>query len=102
MDKTCPINKTISRISKKWTLLILRELNYNGPKRFSVLAKEMKGISARTLTKRLRELEKMDLVSRKRFKEIPPRVEYSLTKKGKELIKLINYIDLWTKKFNVK
>ncbi|GIU68703.1 MAG: transcriptional regulator [Candidatus Pacearchaeota archaeon] len=102
MDKTCSVNKTLSRISKKWALLILRELNDNGKKRFSVLVKEMKGISPRTLTKRLRELEKIGLISRKKFNEIPPRVEYELTKKGKELIKIVNYIELWTKKFKVK
>ncbi len=60
----------------------------------------MKNISPRTLSKRLKELEKLELVSKKRFNEIPPRVEYSLTNKGKELIKCFEYLGMWAKKFN--
>ena len=102
MEKTCPITKTLNHLSKKWTLLILRELNNNGSKRFNELIRTMETISPRTLSKRLKELEKLELVSKKRFNEIPPRVEYSLTTKGKELIKCFKYIDVWAKKFNVK
>jgi len=102
MEKTCPITKILSYLSKKWTLLILRELHNNGTKRFNDLIREMKNISPRTLSKRLKELEKLELVSRKRFNEIPPRVEYSLTSKGKDLIKCFRYLDLWTKKFDSK
>ena len=102
MKKTCPITKILSYLSKKWTLLILRELHNNGTKRFNDLIREMENISPRTLSKRLKELEKLELVSKKRFNEIPPRVEYSLTNKGKDLIKCFKYIDNWTKKFDVK
>ena len=102
MEKTCPLTKILSYLSKKWTLLILRELHNNGTKRFNDLIREMKNISPRTLSKRLKELEKLELVSRKRFNEIPPRVEYSLTSKGKDLIKCFRYLDLWTKKFDSK
>ena len=87
MDKNCPITKTLAHFSRKWTLLILRELHNNGAKRFNHLISDMKDISPRTLSKRLKDLEKLGLVSKKRFNEIPPRVEYSLTNKGKEVIK---------------
>ena len=101
MEKICPITKILSYLSKKWTLLILRELHNNGTKRFNDLIREMKNISSRTLSKRLKELEKLELVSKKRFNEIPPRVEYSLTNKGKELIKCFKYLDIWARKFDV-
>ena len=102
MKKTCPITKILSYLSKKWTLLILRELHNNGTKRFNDLIREMENISPRTLSKRLKELEKLELVSKKRFNEIPPRVEYSLTNKGKELINCFRYLDIWVRKFDVK
>ena len=102
MEKTCPVTKILNYLSKKWTLLILRELHNNGTKRFNDLIREMENISPRTLSKRLKELEKLELVSKKRFNEIPPRVEYSLTNKGKELINCFRYLDIWVRKFDVK
>ena len=102
MEKTCPITKILNYLSKKWTLLILRELHNNGTKRFNDLIREMENISPRTLSKRLKELEKLELISKKRFNEIPPRVEYSLTNKGKELIKCFKHLDVWARKFDVK
>ena len=57
MKKVCPITKTLNYLSKKWTLLILRELHDNGTKRFNDLIREMENISPRTLSKRLKELE---------------------------------------------
>lgn len=100
MDKTCPITKTLSHLSKKWALLILRELHINGTKRFNDLIIGMPNISPRTLSKRLKELERMKLITKKKFNEIPPRVEYSLTKQGKELIKCFKYMDNWVRKFD--
>jgi len=97
MEKTCPITKILNNLSKKWTLLILRELHNNGAKRFNEMIREMKSISPRTLSKRLKELEKLDVVLKKRFNETPPRVEYSLTNRGKELIKCFKYLDVWAK-----
>jgi len=102
MKKVCPITRILSYLSKKWTLLILRELHSNGTKRFNDLIREMDNISPRTLSKRLKELGKLELVSRKKFNEIPPRVEYSLTNKGKDLIMCFKHLDMWVKKFDVK
>jgi|SRR3989344_4338670 len=102
MDKTCPITKTLTHFSKRWTLLVLRELNDNGSMRFNSLIRSMEGISPRTLSKRLKDLETLELISKKKFNEIPPRVEYSLTNKGKELIKFLRHLDNWVKKFDVR
>ena len=99
MEKSCPVTKILDNLSKKWALVILRELHNNGTKRFNDLLKGMENISPRTLSKRLKELERLGLVARKKFNEIPPRVEYSLTGQGRELIKCFKYLDKWVKKF---
>ncbi|GIM46186.1 transcriptional regulator [Collibacillus ludicampi] len=80
----CPIEKTMNVIGGKWTFLILRDLFF-GPRRFGELQRSLKGISPRTLSIRLKELEEEGIVSRTIFSEIPPHVEYSLTEKGKTL-----------------
>lgn len=81
-------------------MLILRQLNSDkSKKRFNTLLGELKPISSRTLSKRLKELEKTGLVERIRFKEIPPRVEYALTSSGLEIIKCFKPISKWAEKF---
>lgn len=81
----CPIAKTLDVIGTKWTFLIIRDLMLEGVMRFSDLQKSMSGISPKTLSLRLRELEEHNIITRKIYPEVPPRVEYSLTKKGKQL-----------------
>lgn len=102
MEKSCPITKVMVYLGKKWTLLILRELHRDGTKGFNELIRAMQDISPRTLSKRLKELEGLGLLSKKKFVGLPPRVEYSLTKRGKELIKCFKYIDRWVKRFDVQ
>src|SRR3989338_3972382 len=92
-DKICPMVCILETLSKKWTLLILRDLNSGDKKRFSEINKELSNINPRILSLRLKELEKAELLSRQRFNEIPPRVEYELTQKGKELLKCFRYLD---------
>lgn len=81
----CPIAKTLDVIGTKWTFLIIRDLLIEGTMRFSDLLKSMKGISPKTLSLRLKELEEHGILERKVFPEVPPRVEYKLTEKGKQL-----------------
>ncbi len=101
MKKECPVAKIIDILSKKWNLLIIRQLNGsdNAKKRFNELIKEINGISSRTLSKRLKELEKAKLIKKTRFNEIPPRVEYYLTDSGKDLIKCFKSLNNWAKKY---
>ncbi|MDP1695547.1 MAG: helix-turn-helix domain-containing protein [archaeon] len=100
MDKDCPIAKIVKVLSMKWNLLILKQLNENfSKKRFNTLIEELKPISSRTLSKRLKELEKTGLVRRERFDEIPPKVEYSLTASGLEIIKCFKPLVKWAEKF---
>lgn len=81
----CPIDLVIHIIGSRWTIAIVRDLVV-GPKRPSELSKALNGISAKTLTHRLRDLEKWGLVERRAYQEIPPRVEYSLTSRGNDLV----------------
>ena len=81
----CPIAKTLDVISTKWTFLIIRDLLIEGTLRFSDLQKSMDGISPKTLSLRLKELEAQGIITRKVYPEVPPRVEYTLTDKGKQL-----------------
>lgn len=81
----CPIAKTLDVIGTKWTFLIIRDLLIEKTMRFSELLRSMEGISPKTLSLRLRELEDHGILERKVFPEVPPRVEYTLTEKGKLL-----------------
>jgi DNA-binding HxlR family transcriptional regulator len=81
----CPIAKTLDVIGTKWTFLIIRDLLIEGTMRFRDLLKSMDGISPKTLSLRLKELEDHGIVERNVFPEVPPRVEYTLTEKGKRL-----------------
>jgi DNA-binding HxlR family transcriptional regulator len=80
----CPIHHVLSYIGNKWAILILREL-FQGNRRTNEFLAALPGISTKTLTARLRELERYGLVNRTVFPEVPPRVEYSLTAKGREI-----------------
>ena len=72
----------------KWTLLVIRDLA-EGRSRFCELERSLQGISPRTLSLRLRALEEEGVVERQTFPEVPPRVEYALTEKGRALVPLI-------------
>ena len=84
----CPVAKTADLISNKWTPLILRDLE-GGERRFSELERSLTGVSPKTLSERLKRLEEADVINRRCFAEVPPRVEYSLTQKGHDLLPLI-------------
>lgn len=83
-EDTHPIEFVLELLANKWSVSIVREL-FRGSRRTHQLLEALPGISSKTLTARLRELEMHGLVNRKVYAEIPPRVEYSLTAKGQEL-----------------
>jgi DNA-binding HxlR family transcriptional regulator len=87
-NETCPVCHTAEIISGKWTLLVIRDLA-NGCSRFCELERSLGGISPRTLSLRLRALEAEGIVQRRTYPEVPPRVEYRLTDKGRALVPLI-------------
>ena len=88
LDTSCPVCRTAEIISGKWTLLIIRDLA-DSSLRFCELERSLDGISPRTLSLRLRGLEEQGIVERCTYPEVPPRVEYALTSKGKALVPLI-------------
>ena len=88
-DTTCPVLQTARIVSGKWTLLMLQDLAA-GPCRFSELERSLAGISPRTLSIRLRSLEEEGIVERREFAEMPPRVVYRLTPKGRHLVPIVD------------
>ncbi len=95
--KPCKIEATLKFLGNKWTFLIIHAL-MNDRKRFKELQYLLKGISPKTLTERLRNLEEKGIVDREIFPVIPPKVEYSLTDKGKELKTMLDALNAWGKK----
>lgn len=93
-DVRCTVERAAGVISGKWTTLILRDL-LSGTKRFGELRHSLAGISPKTLTDRLRELEDQGVVVRTIYPEVPPRVEYSLTDKGQALGAVIQAMAQW-------
>jgi DNA-binding HxlR family transcriptional regulator len=87
-DPNCPVCRCAEIISGKWTLLVIRDLA-DGARRFCELERSLDGISPRTLSLRLRALEEHGVVVRHTYPEVPPRVEYALTEKGRALVPLI-------------
>jgi DNA-binding HxlR family transcriptional regulator len=87
-SETCPVCRTAEIVCGKWTLLVIRDLA-DGRSRFCELERSLRGISPRTLSLRLRGLEEEGIVERRTFPEVPPRVEYVLTPKGRALVPLI-------------
>ncbi len=89
VDDTCPVCRTADVVCGKWTLLLVRDLS-EGCSRFCELERSLNGISPRTLSLRLRALEEEGIVQRCTFPEVPPRVEYALTEKGRALLPIID------------
>lgn len=85
---------TLLLISNKWKILIIRDL-LEGTKRFSELKKSITNISQKVLTSNLREMEENELLTRKVYPEVPPRVEYTLTDIGYSLKPLLDDMDKW-------
>jgi DNA-binding HxlR family transcriptional regulator len=85
-------------IGSKWTALILRDLA-TGPKRFSELEKSVGNINPRTLSQRLDDLEGHDIITKKSFAEVPPRIEYTLTHKGQDLLPVLQQMAAWGDKY---
>ena len=90
----CSVELTLLLISNKWKILIIRDL-LEGTKRFSELKKSINNISQKVLTSNLREMEENELLTRKVYPEVPPRVEYTLTDIGYSLKPLLDDMDKW-------
>lgn len=94
----CSIEKALDILGGKWTFLIIRDL-FDGTKRFGELRKSLSGISPKTLSVRLKELERKDIITRNAYATIPPTVEYTLTEKGYSLKSIIKEMKMWGAKW---
>ena len=90
----CPVETTLSLISNRWKVLIIRDL-MDGTKRLGELKKSIGTISQKVLTSNLRSMEEDGLLLRKVYPEVPPRVEYTLTKTGYSLKTILDAMLLW-------
>ena len=103
MDKKelpeCPVEITLALISSKWKVLIIRDLLRFGTMRFGELTKSISHVSKKVLTENLRSLEEDGLIHRKVYPVVPPKVEYSLTTKGKSLELVLDALFCWGEKY---
>ena len=97
----CPVETTLSLISDKWTVVIIRDL-LTGTKRFNELMRSVTGITQKVLTSHLRNMEANGLLVRKVYPEIPPKVEYTLTETGYSLKPILDAMYTWGENYKSK
>ena len=97
----CPVETTLTLISSKWKVLIVRDL-LAGTKRFGELQRSVGNVSQKVLTAQLREMEEDGLVDRKVYPEVPPRVEYSLTELGRSLEPVLSAMWNWGEEYRAR
>ena len=94
-DLKCPVARALDIIGERWTILILRDLFREGPRKFADFEASLAGISATTLSARLKKLEEHDILARRFYAEHPPRAEYLLTDKGRTLGPILKLLLDW-------
>ena len=90
----CPVATTVQMIGSKWKLLIMRNLLAR-PWRFNELKRDLEGISQKVLTDSLRSMEADGLITRTVYPEVPPRVEYALSKLGESMRPIMDAMEIW-------
>lgn len=93
--EACPIAKVQKVIRGKWSMVIIYHLSENHVLRFSELKRKMPQVTEANLTKELRALEAYGLIHRKIYREVPPRVEYSLTAIGAKFVPVLEALETW-------
>jgi DNA-binding HxlR family transcriptional regulator len=91
----CPIARSLDVIGDRWTILILRDLVVEGPRKFQDFERSLHRISPNTLSMRLKRLEDAGIVTRRFYEQHPPRAEYVLTEAGKELGPVLKALFTW-------
>jgi DNA-binding HxlR family transcriptional regulator len=94
-ETKCPLIYALEIIGQKWKLPIMWYLFENDFTRYNELKRKVKGITNMMLTKSLKELEEHNLIIRIQYETIPPKVEYSLTERGKQLLPALNELSKW-------
>jgi len=98
---SCPVETTIAAIGGRWKVLVIHHL-LEGRRRFGELQRLLGAISARTLTRQLRELQASGVIDRHVHQQVPPKVEYSLTDLGRELEPVLYAMHAWGEKLEAK
>jgi DNA-binding HxlR family transcriptional regulator len=91
----CPVALTLDLIGERWTILLLRDLLRQGPRRFQDFQVSLPGVAPNILSARLKAMEDSGLIRRQLYSERPPRVEYLLTDKGKSLGPIVKAMRDW-------
>lgn len=95
----CPVRRTLDVMGDAWTVLILRDLFVQGPRRYQDFENSLEGISPNTLSDRLKRLEEHGVLERRFYSDHPPRAEYLLTAKGKTLGPILAALRDWGRQF---
>ncbi|MCM3596772.1 helix-turn-helix transcriptional regulator [Metabacillus idriensis] len=91
----CSIEYTLSKIGGKWKTVILWHLGKDGTLRYNELRRLLTGVSHKVMSRQLKELEDDGFIERKQYNTMPPKVEYSMSKKGKTLMPVLEQMHLW-------
>jgi DNA-binding HxlR family transcriptional regulator len=91
---TCPIQRTIALMGDKWKILVFIALSA-GPMRFGHIQRALAGVTAKVLTRQLRDLERDGFLTRTVHAEVPPRVEYELTELGRSFLPIVDQLKDW-------
>lgn len=98
-EQTCPVADALDVVGERWTLLIIRDLLKLGPRKFIDLEESLTGISPNTLSARLKHLETNGVVEKRLYEQYPPRAEYVLTEKGRQLGTVVLALKKWGETF---
>lgn len=98
----CPVETTLSLITSRWKILIIRDLIDDGPRRFGELRRSVGNVSQKVLTQNLRQMEADGLLTRTAYAEVPPRVEYELTPLGHSLRPIIDALWDWGERYQAE
>ena len=98
-DRYCPVARSADIVGDRWTLLMLRDLGVDGPRKFQDFLNSLSGISPNTLSARLKTLEEHGIVERRLYEDHPPRAEYVLTQKGQDLRTVVKALRDWGERY---
>jgi len=98
-QQSCPVARTLDIIGERWSILLLRDLFLEGPRRFQDFQNSLAGVAPNTLSARLKTLEAQGLITRRQYSTHPPRLEYHLTEKGKSLGPVLKALKRWGEQY---
>ncbi len=99
-QKSCPVARALDIIGERWSILILRDLFLQGPRRFQDFQNSLSGVAPNTLSARLKTLEAQGVITRHQYSTHPPRLEYHLTEKGKSLGPVLKALKRWGEQYS--